>query len=86
MEIFFKHETLCHSPSLSKFGKVRSGDKSDLIPCLKELAEESEPLLGMSVVDGVVMEESVIANQLKPNDNQSFTSYAAETVYPYLDI
>ena len=62
------------------------GDKSDLIPCLKELAEESEPLLGMPVVDGVVMEESVIANQFEPNDNQSFTSYAAETVYPYLNI
>ena len=84
MEEFFKHETLSHPPSLSKFGEIRSGDKSELIPCLKKLCEESDPLLGMPVVDGVVMEGSVMANQLKPNNNQSFTSYAAETVYPYL--
>ena len=84
MDDFFKHETLSHPPSLSKHGKIRSGNKAELIPCLKELAPESELLLGIPVVDGVVMEGSVMVNQLKPNNNQSFACYAAETVHPYL--
>ena len=42
MEEFFKHETLDHPPSLSKHGTIGSGDKSDLIQCLKFLANEQE--------------------------------------------
>ena len=75
MDDFFKHETLSHPPSLSKHGVMRSGDKSELIPYLKDLVEESDDLAGFPIVDGVVLEGSVIVNQLKPDHGTSFTSY-----------
>ena len=84
MDEFFKHETLSHPPSLSKHGVIRPGDKSELIPCLKELAEEWEVPSDLPGVDGLVIEGAVIVNQLKPEKGQSFTLYAADTVHPYV--
>ena len=81
---FFKHETLDHPPSLSKHGTIRSGDKSDLIQCLKLLANDQEIPLDMPDVDGLVIEGAVLVNQLKPNKDQSFTAYAEETVHTYV--
>ena len=60
-----------------KAWKMRSGEKSDLIPCSKNLVIDSE--LPPDDVDGVVIEGSVMGNQLKPENIQSFTCYAAET-------
>ena len=40
------------------------GDKSELIPCLKELAEEWEVPSDLPGVDGLVIEGAVIVNQL----------------------
>ena len=68
-----------HPPSLSKHGTIRLGDKSDLIQCLKSLANEQEMPLDMPDVDGLVIEGAV---QLKPNKDQSFT--AEETVHTYM--
>ena len=84
MDEFFKHETLSHPPSLSKQSVIRPGDKSELIPCLKELAVESEVPSDLPGVDGLVIERAVIVNQLKPEKGQSFTLYAADTVHPYV--
>ena len=63
---------------------MRSGDKSELIPYLKELVGESEDLTDFPIVDGDVIERSVIVNQLKPDHGSAFTNYAVETVYPYV--
>ena len=84
MEEFFTHETLDHPPSLSKHGTIRSGDKSDLIQCLKSLANEQDMPLDMPDVDGLVIEGAVLVNQLKPNKDQSFTAYPEETVHTYM--
>ena len=62
MSEFFEHETLSHPPSLSKHGVIRPGDKSELIPCLKELVEEWEVPSDLPVVDGLVIEGAVIVN------------------------
>ena len=55
MDEFFRHETLSHPPSLSKHGKMRSGEKSDLISCLKDLVNDSELPPETPDVDGVVL-------------------------------
>ena len=38
----------------------------------------------MPNVDGLVIEGAVLVNQLKADKGQSFTLYAAETIYPYM--
>ena len=38
----------------------------------------------MPHVNAVVTEGSVLVNQIKPNNNQSFSKYAEETIFPYL--
>ena len=37
MEEFFSHETLQYPPALARSGEMRSGNKSDLVKCIKPL-------------------------------------------------
>ena len=41
-------------------------------------------LTSMPHVDVVVMEGSVLVNQVKPNKNSSFLQYAEDSLFPYL--
>ena len=84
LDKFFKHETLSHPPSLSKNGLMRSGNKSELIPVLKGLVQDQEVVTDFPIVDGVILEGSVMVNQLKPNNGASFSEYAVQTVFPYV--
>lgn len=84
MDEFFSHETLVHPPSLSKSGQLRSGEKAEILPQLKNLASDSEPAVEMPAVDAVVLEGSVLANQIKPNKNQTFSKYAEEVFFPVI--
>ena len=56
-----------HPPSVSKHGMIRTGEKTEFIPYLKELASSSNSPLYIPAVDGAVGEGSVLLNQLKPN-------------------
>ena len=66
MDEFFKHETLVHTLTLTKSGQLRSGEKAEILPQLKSLISDSETTVRMPVVDGTVLEGSVLANQIKP--------------------
>ena len=63
---------------------MRSGDKSEFIPYLKKLVGESDYLTDFPIVDGVVIEGSVIVNKLKPDYESAFTNFAVETVFLYV--
>ena len=63
---FFSHKALRHPPSLSKFGQMCSGNKSDLIGCIEEVPNVL-PRTGAAVFEG-----SVLINMVKAKRNQSF--------------
>ena len=66
------------SPSLSKEGEIRSGNKADLLPCLKDDREfpTTEPISQSAALEG-----SVLVNMLKPKNSKTFTDYA-EDIFP----
>jgi len=57
LEDFFKHENQPFSPALSQAGKLREGQKSDLVKCLEKLTASSRAPTQMEamVVDGAVL-------------------------------
>ena len=73
-----------HPPSLSKNSKIRQGVKSDLIPCLKKLINESDLSPDTPNVEGLVIDGAVLTNQLKPEKGQTFAQYAADVFYVYV--
>ena len=81
---FFKHETLVHPPTLTKSGQLHSGEKAEILPRLKSLISDSATTVSMPLVDGAVLEGSVLANQLKPGKNQSFSNYGQEVFLPFI--
>ena len=65
----FQRETRRELPSLSKEGEIRSGNKADLLPCLKNDREfpTTEPISQSAVLEG-----SVLVNMLKLNNSKTF--------------
>ena len=68
-----QHETRRESLSLSREGETRSGNKVDLLPCLKDEIKFSttDPTSQSSNLEG-----SVLVNILKPNNSKMFTDYS----------
>ena len=75
MQELFQHETRREAPPLSKEGEIRSGNKADLLHCLKHDREFSttEPISLSNVLEG-----SVLVNMLKPNSSKTLTDYAED--------
>ena len=65
-------------PSISKEGEIRSGNKADLLPCLKDDREfpTTEPISQSAALEGLVL-----VNMLKPKNSKTFTDYA-EDIFP----
>ena len=76
---FFKHKNQSFPPSLSNYGQLRLGTKSDLLQCLENVVPDSddtesmEPDAHMVVIDG-----AVIVNMMKPVAAKTFNDYASE--------
>ena len=63
LDSFFRHENQNFPPSLSKFGSLRMGKKSQLLPMLEDLAPvRQEP----PAVDVLLLDGAAIINILKP--------------------
>ena len=73
LQELFQHERRREPPSLSKDDETRSGNKADLLPCLKDDREfpTTEPISQSAVLEG-----SVLVNMLKPNNSKMFTDNA----------
>ena len=81
MDNFFCRETLKFPPELSKNGEIQSGDKAELLKCLRNTSVFSElqtfpPIAEVSFLDGLIIVSMTIPpkNQtFKMNCKESFT-------------
>lgn len=64
-----------YPPSISEYGKLRKGNKSDFLQCLEELEENEAvtPVVTAKVIDG-----AVLVQMTPPRDVQTFGEYSKE--------
>ena len=69
LEGFFGHENQSFPPSLSQYGKLRAGTKSDLLSCFEKNgpAQAQRPSVEALLLDG-----AAIVNMLKPRASNTF--------------
>ena len=82
LESFFTHENQSYPPSLSQYGTLRSGNKSDLLFCLERLcpAKAEKPSVDVLLLDG-----AAIVNMLKPTGAcKTFAEYSQFVFIPYV--
>ena len=79
---FFSHENQPQPPSLSKNGKMRQGDKADLIDCLEAVspAQKTAPTVDAKVFDG-----GAVVNFLQGIPGKTFQEYGQDIFLPYLE-
>ena len=83
LEEFFLHENQAYPPSLSQHGKLRLGNKSDLLHCLENSIELNENL-AVSNLDVVILDGAAVVNFLKPHTARTFDEYALNVFLPYI--
>ena len=74
---FFKHENQNYPPSLSVFGNMRFGTKSDLLPCLEDLIPQQDRDSCQQEVDIVILDGAAIVNMIKPGTCGTFEDYVS---------
>ncbi|KAG0715349.1 hypothetical protein GWK47_012116 [Chionoecetes opilio] len=82
LDNFFSHENHPFPPSLSSYGLLRLGKKSDLTGCLEQHVKspcESRPDTEVSIMDG-----AVLVNILRPGGCKTFGDYAANVFVPHI--
>ena len=81
LQNFFKHENQPWPPSLSQYGELRSGTKSDLLQCLEEL---STPPRESPHVDVAVLDGAFIVQMLGTGTSTTFQEYVDTVFMPYI--
>ena len=79
LEESFKHENSSIPPALSCHGKMRTGQKSELITCVEVSTMVERPL-----VDAVVFDSAAIVNMLPPGKCKTFKEYAETVFLPHI--
>ena len=79
LEEFFKHENSSSPPALSCHGKMRTGQKSELITCIEVSTTFERPS-----VDAVVLDAAAIVNMLPPGKCKTFKEYAEIVFLPHI--
>ena len=77
----FEVENLDAPPSLSKHGKLRSGQKSDLVSCLKTDAPSDFDEADVKLIDGASMVHSLRCDK----SIKTFREYAEKKVIPFIE-
>ncbi|CAC5382291.1 unnamed protein product [Mytilus coruscus] len=82
LDQFFRHENLSYPPSLSQFGQLRLGSKSDLlVPLEKKCVIVTEN----PDVDAIILDGAVIVNILKPRFCKTFEDYSKQVFLPHIN-
>ena len=81
LEDFFKHENSSSPPSLAVHGKLRHGQKADLLDCFEV---ESQELQRPSVVDAKVLDATAVVNMPSPGRCKTFHEYKTNVFLPYV--
>ena len=79
LEEFFKHENQPYPPSLSEFGQLRFGKKSDLIACVNRESPPPPESYDVKVFDG-----AAVVHALPVSSVSTFLEYADCTFLPFL--
>ena len=85
LDTFFKHENSSVPPSLSKDGKLRPGDKSDLLDCLINDGMNCLTEKAAGDIDALIIEGAVLVNIVRPNGQRSFKEYVEQRILPVLE-
>ena len=86
LDEFFKHENQAYPPALSQMGVIRSGNKSDLLNCLEDIAPLNESNSNATLnVSCTVLDGAAIVNMLRPGTAKTFQDYAADVILPYIN-
>ena len=66
------HELSLFSPSLTKYGEMFQGDKSDIVDCIvpKEHKHKKHPSVSCMIIDG-----AALVRKLKPISSATFSEY-----------
>ena len=80
LDTFFSHENQNFPQSLSIYGDIRTGTKSDILQCLEKMSpsQNDRPDADMLLLDG-----SVIVNMLRPRAVKIFHEYAQQVFLPF---
>ena len=80
LEEFFAHENHSYPPSISVFGDLRFGKKSDLLQCITEINDQS--VLVAPDVDLIILDRAAIVNMMRPVDCKTFGDYSLSVFQP----
>ena len=83
LDAFFQHENQACPPSLSQMGGLRTGTKSELMPCLVKLVPVKEDL-STPRVQVNILDDAGIINLLCPRTAKTFQGYATDVFVPYV--
>ena len=83
LEEFFAHENQCFPPSLSHFGKIRHGTKSNLVACIERVKGVQYTTEAPSV-DEVMLDGAALINMLVPGLSKTFQQYSDHVFLPYI--
>ena len=72
-----------HHPSLSNMGKLRIGNKSNLMPCLENLAPV-KVRLSTSRAQVSILDGADIVNMLRPGTAKTSKAYVTDVFVPYV--
>ena len=75
MKKFFENENKGYSPSISYNGKLKTGNKADLLGLLEALVS-SHNTGSSPTVDAITLEGTAIVNMLPPGNARTFSDYA----------
>ncbi|CAC5403759.1 unnamed protein product [Mytilus coruscus] len=78
---FFRHENQAYPPSLSQFGELRHGSKSDLLVQLERITDSVNEA---PTVDALVIDGAALINMLKPRGSKTCEGYYKDIVVPYI--
>ena len=80
-DCLFEVENTDVPPSLSKHGKLRSGQKSDLVSCLETVSTSDLDEAGVKLIDG----DSLVHSLRLDRSIKIFHDYAEKKVNPFIE-
>ena len=83
LDSFFSHENQSYPPSLSSYGKLRHGKKSDLLECLEKPIVNrcnEKPETDVTIIDG-----AALVRILAPKGCKTFQEYTERKFKPYVN-
>ena len=81
LETFFSHENQDFPTSLSTYGDIRTGTKSDILQCLEKVSPSQND---RQDVDMLLLDGAVIVNMLRPRAVKTFQEYSQQVFLPFL--